>query len=423
MADVEELAKEFYESCKISVRQEVRDRVRNSKQSGKLDLLGMAIDALPETFGRHLPTLTELAVNTNSLERLPASLGMLRCLRSLVVRYNLLASLPALDGLGALQSLDVSNNQLASLPPSIGELPILHHIDCNTNQLERLPDELCQLRALRSLVCHTNRLSALPEDIGALPALQSLDASKNELVCVPESLGYAHQLVELNLATNQLRELPSSLGHLSCVQRLYLRANPPLRALPSISLLASLRVLDVEACGLSELPSITDLPALRELLCKKNPLQRPPASVCIRGLEAIRRYFSELESAGATRSRAARLVLLGDGMAGKTSLQRGLRSSARRSPPPSTRGRSNSISPISSSSKAISSGRSPSRWDLGGQVVRGGAAAVHCARLALRSSFPPPRVRRALCRVIGRWLTYLQAGAPGACAARAHAVR
>ena len=43
------------------------------------------------------------------------------------------------------------------------------------------------------------------------------------------------------------------------------------------------------------------------------------------GIGAIRRYFQELAKSGETTSNGARLVLLGHGEAGKTSLQRGLR--------------------------------------------------------------------------------------------------
>lgn len=239
-SDIEELAKEFYDTCRVSVRQEVRDRVRMAKQTGSLDLLGMAVEVVPESFGRHLPALTSLAINTNSIKTLPASLSRLRTLQTLICRHNLLESLPPLTGLNALLTMDVSSNALTALPASIGELPVLHHIDCNSNQLAALPAELCHLRALQTLLCHSNQLEQLPDEMGALPALVALDASRNLLEELPESLGYARKLVSLDLSTNRLRQMPASIGQLHCLQKLTVARNPHLRMLPSLGLMASL---------------------------------------------------------------------------------------------------------------------------------------------------------------------------------------
>ena len=394
-------------------------RVRISRDSGKLDLLGMALTSLPPSLPRQLSGwLVYLAVNTNSLEQLPAQLGLLRSLQTLIVRYNILTSLPVLRGLNALVTLDVSNNAITTLPPSIGELPLLACIDCNTNQLTSLPLEICHLRSLKRLTAFANLLASLPEDIGSLPALQHLDVGRNRLDVLPESIGYLHGLVELHVASNLLVELPPSVGQMRCLQKLIANGNSQLRSLPSCGQMASLRVLDVEACRLSELPSITEMHTLRELLWKKNPLQRPPASVATQGLEAIRRYFSEIEAAGATVSRAARLVLLGDGMAGKTSLQRGLRNGC--NPQPTTvDARTIQLDLTSLTLFEGVEGQEVvqlSVWDLGGQVAYAAAQQPYIAPGSLYLIvIPAPRAcDENYAEVIGRWLAYLQAGAPAA---------
>ena len=71
--------------------------------------------------------------------------------------------------------------------------------------------------------------------------------------------------------------------------------------------------------------SICDLNNLEKVELKNNPLQRPPIGTAKQGIGAIRRYFQEIARAGEAVSNAARLVLLGHGESGKTSLQRGLR--------------------------------------------------------------------------------------------------
>ena len=256
----------------------------------------MALVELPASLGRHLPSLKELAINTNSLQQLPESVGQLRALQSLIVRYNLLTSLPPFGPLPNLAHIDVSNNHLTALPESIGALAHLQTLDAHANELSALPGRLCELRELRKLILRENKLGSLPEAIASLQALSLLDVSSNALRQLPPSVGYlGSRLLELDVSRNLLTELPPSLGELRGLQRLRASANPSLSTLPSFSGLLSLKALDVEACAVAELPSVSGLEHLRELKCAKNPLQKPPLAVATQGLEAIKRYFVELE--------------------------------------------------------------------------------------------------------------------------------
>lgn len=378
----------------------------------------MALETLPASLSRNLPALKELAVNTNSLTALPDGVGQLRALQSLVVRHNLLETLPEFAPLPVLATLDCSSNHLSALPESIGNLQHLQTLDVNSNELSQLPASLCTLRALRSLCVHTNQIVVLPDDLGSLPALTSLDAASNRLAALPHNLGYLAKLTALDVSRNALLELPPSIGSLRCLQKLYAASNPRLAALPALAGLQSIRLVDVTGCALAELPSITELHALRELKIAGNPLQRPPASVAGRGLDAIRRYFVELESEGATTSRAARLVLLGDGMAGKTSLQRGLRAGCTPSPT-AVDARTIQLD----ISELVLFDDHPTHepvtfsvWDLGGQVAYAAAQQPYIApgSLYIVCVAAPRANDEHFAEVIGRWLCYLQAGAPAA---------
>ena len=393
--------------------------MHESRSTGKLDLLGFGLDSLPPSLAKNLPALTQLHINTNSLSALPVAVTKMTKLQSFIARYNQLQELPArFESLASLLKLDLSNNLLSELPPGLGTMPVLQTLDLNSNHLVRLPHELCHLRMLKTLLLHGNRLELLPPDMGTLPSLLILDASSNALCAVPESLGYLQSLQELNLSSNTLEELPPSLGGLRCLQKLNLSSNGTLRALPSLSQMVSLRSLDVEACALAELPSISEMKSLRSLSWKKNPLQRPPASVAAQGLDAIRRYFDELERAGATISYAARLVLLGDGMAGKTSLQRGL---AKGGTPSPTSVDARTIQLDITSLTFFENDPTQhevtfSVWDLGGQVNYAAAQQPYIAPGSLYLIVvPAPQANDAhFASVLGRWLAYLQAGAPAA---------
>jgi len=53
---------------------------------------------------------------------------------------------------------------------------------------------------------------------------------------------------------------------------------------------------------------------------ENSPLQEPPEAIASRGLEAMESYFQEIER-GSQKSRKLKVVLVGDGEAGKTSLR------------------------------------------------------------------------------------------------------
>ena len=158
------------------------------------------------------------------------------------------------------------------------ELQSLH---LQNNRLRELSLQIGQLRALRHLMCSNNRLSELPTSIGALVRLESLDVENNRLSHLPLEIGGLDSLKLLNCSTNQLVELPRGTAHLSVQLK---------------------------------------------LLASRNPLQRPPLEVVRQGMAAIRRYFYDIEKGPGLKSSSVRCVLLGDTGAGKTSLQRALRS-------------------------------------------------------------------------------------------------
>lgn len=88
--------------------------------------------------------------------------------------------------------------------------------------------------------------------------------------------------------------------------------------------LPHLEYLDVSYNKLTTLPrSIVKLKKLKHLNVYDNPLQSPPLEIASRGLSAVTRYFEELAK-GSSVSKLLKVVLVGDGEAGKTSLRNAL---------------------------------------------------------------------------------------------------
>ena len=129
------------------------------------------------------------------------------------------------------KELDLSFLDLTELSESIGQLrPLqrLQRLDVNRNRLTTLPESIGQLTQLQELHLAYNLLTELPESIGQLTQLRHLDLSGNELTTLPESIGQLTQLQELGLSRNQLDSLPESLRKLRSLKRLWLRGNDKL---------------------------------------------------------------------------------------------------------------------------------------------------------------------------------------------------
>uniref|UniRef100_A0A8B9NDU9 Calponin-homology (CH) domain-containing protein n=1 Tax=Accipiter nisus TaxID=211598 RepID=A0A8B9NDU9_9AVES len=178
----------------------------------------------------------------------------------------------------SLEGLSLYHNCLRSVSPAIANLQALTHLDLSRNQLTSLPACLCLL-PLRVLNASNNRLAQLPENIGALSALRQLDVSCNELRALPASVGQLKSLRDLNLRRNQLTVLPTELSELPLV-RLDFSCN---------------RVVAIPRC-------YRRLRHLQIILADNNPLQSPPAQVCLKGKVHIFKYLHlEAEAATATR--------------------------------------------------------------------------------------------------------------------------
>jgi internalin A len=110
--------------------------------------------------------------------------------------------------------LDLSSQQITELPEEIGQLTNLTSLNLNFNQLTALPESIGQLTSLTSLTISDNYLTESPESIGQLTKLTSLVLSGNQLTKLPDSIGQLANLISLYLSYNQLTELPESIGKL-----------------------------------------------------------------------------------------------------------------------------------------------------------------------------------------------------------------
>ena len=345
-----------------------------------LDLDGNRLSDLPESI-LNLQNLTILNLGVNKLADLPESIGKLQNLERLDLDRNQLSDLPKfISNLQKLTILNLNKNEFTNFPDFITELQSLTTLNLEENKLTSLPVSIAKLQNLTELELGSNALMTLAEDVAGLQNITKLNLRKNKITRLPDSLAKLQKLTSLNLQGNQLTSLPESITTLHNLTTLILNNNP-LTGLPeSIGNLHHLEVLDLsnnttffsvksnldkpdssyltmrtaiwpkkevkefndikftklpESIGelknlkslnisnnqLTSLPkSIVKLENLRELDLTGNPLITPPPEVADKGIEAIREYFRQLEEQGQDQLYEAKLLILGEAGAGKTTL-------------------------------------------------------------------------------------------------------
>ena len=319
------------------------------------------LSTLPPEIGQ-LTALTELYLGGNRLRELPGEIGQLTALTTLFLSSNQLSTLPLEIGqLTLLATLNVINNHLSTLPPEIGQLTSLTTLNFNNNHLSTLPPEIGQLTALAELYLDNNDLCALPPEIGSLTKLTDLILNNNQLNMLPPEIGLLTELTDLYINNNQLRALPPEIGLLDVLTTLTLNSNLLTTLPPEFCQLTELTTLDLALNWLNMLPpEIGRLNRLEKLILEDNQLRQLPESLrelpklkvlTLHGNKELglprellgptfsntspynppadRRmildYYFSRRLEGEEPMREVRLLLVGRGRVGKTSLLKALR--------------------------------------------------------------------------------------------------
>jgi GTPase SAR1 family protein len=182
------------------------------------------------------------------------------------------------DTISQLQNLvwlDLSGNQLTIIPDSITQLKNLDRLVLSDNKLIDVPDSITQLKNLTTLILRNNKLASIPHSIIQLPKLNSLNLRSNELSEVPDSIVELQNLTELLLSENNIKNIPVSI------------------------------------CRLEKLTLLT---------LNGNPIETPPPEIASKGAEDIKNYLRQLEVEGMDHLFEAKLLIVGEAGAGKTTL-------------------------------------------------------------------------------------------------------
>ena len=294
-----------------------------SLQTLTLDNNGLT--ALPPEIAQ-LTSLQTLRLSSNKLTALPPEIAQLTSLQELMLSSNGLTVLPPeIAQLTSLQTLQLDGNGLTVLPPEITQLTSLRTLMLNYNRLTVLPPEITQLTSLQALMLDGNGLTVLPPEIIQLTSLQELSLDGNKLTALPPEIAQLTSLQELWLNGNGLTVLPPEIAQLASLQTLRLDSNKLTVLPPEIAQLTSLRTLQLTGNGLTALPpEIADrLDAGLDLVLDGNPLTEPLPELITQGRRAVAVYLRSLRDG--ISQYEAKVLLVGEGNVGKTSLSAALR--------------------------------------------------------------------------------------------------
>ncbi|XP_073709921.1 DISP complex protein LRCH3 isoform X9 [Misgurnus anguillicaudatus] len=186
---------------------------------------------------------------------------------------------------------DLSRNRLTELPVEVCMFVSLENLNLYQNCLRSLPESLINLQSLTYLNISRNQLSTLPVHLCRLP-LKVLIACNNKLVSLPEDLGKLRQLTELDVSCNEIQTLPPQIGQLEALRDLNIRRNHLVRLPPELTDLPLVR-LDFSCNKVTSIPvCYRNLRHLQSIILDNNPLQSPPAQICIKGKIHIFKYLN-----------------------------------------------------------------------------------------------------------------------------------
>lgn len=249
--------------------------------------------------------VNKLNLDDLGLEIIPEAIKGFHSLEYLSICLNNLTEVP--DFLGEfsnLKELYLTNNNLTYITERIGSLTALIRLDLDINKISKLPDRIGNLINLTYLDISSNDLTYLPESLGGLKSLQELLFDSNQLKSLPESLSDLDNLNTISGSSNKITSLPRHWKSLKKLKRLYLDSNN-LRALPK---------------------NLGDINDECELFLADNPIETPPPEITFskNNVKNIRNYFQELALQGEGSFSEAKLIIVGEPDAGKTTLAKKL---------------------------------------------------------------------------------------------------
>ncbi|WP_460856685.1 COR domain-containing protein [Rheinheimera gaetbuli] len=225
-------------------------------------------------------------------------------------------------------------------------------------KLTSVPKEIFELEHLSKLNLGDNLIARIPAKISTIKKLQHLQLYGNKIKQIPDSVSELKSLTMLNVGQNRINKFPVCIAELRKLKTCYL-FNNDIKVIPEafFGYDFNIRVVRRGSAGREMYKEF------RNLYIEDNPIEFPPIEIISHGKVAVLSYLSSL-SEEKTPLSEAKMIVIGDGGAGKTSLVKRLTSDDYDPNEPQTHG-------INIESFQVQKERDVflNIWDFGGQDI------------------------------------------------------
>ena len=275
----------------------------------------------------------------NKINSLTKEFGKLVNLKNLIISsLSLQNSFKVLTKCKKLESLDLRNSKITDYS-FLQELIELKNLYLSNNQISDYSafEKLIGLQSLYLSNCQISDIRFLEKLIG----LQSLSLSSNQISNV-RSLEKLIELRSLDLRNNKISDI-RFLEKIIGLRTLYL-SNNQITDIRFLEKLTGLHSLDLSENQITDIQGL--LPQLKQgtlvnldkyggrgISLYNNPIINPPMTIMKQGAEAIITYFEQLKQ-GHEKLYEARIVIVGESGAGKTTLFKKLKDESTLVPDP-----------------------------------------------------------------------------------------
>jgi small GTP-binding protein len=271
---------------------------------------------------------THLSLSLLDLQAIPPEIAVLTELQELTIEHSSISKIEHLEHLTKLVRLNLSYNKISELS-GLDTLKKLEQLMFRRNNIEEIKG-LEQLSKLKILDLSFNKIDKI-KGLSKLKSLENLDFFDNNLNSLDglELLPNHAKLQSLNLGGNNFEDL-EGLSRFTKLKTLRLHNNK-LSNLKGLENLKEIELMTLLGNEMKDFPKfLLDLglpiiwnresESFNHISIYNNPITNPPPEILKRGNEAIAEYFRQKEVSGEEGLFEAKLILLGDGRSGKTSL-------------------------------------------------------------------------------------------------------